>query len=430
MTTNPSTVVCAFRSINDAQAAVQDLIQAGISREDISLVANNASGSYSSGSSYASGNVETDNVKRTTDGTSVGENVAAGAGFGALGGLLLGLGALAIPGIGPIIAAGPLAAALGGAAVGAAGGGVIGALKDAGVPDEDAQFYGDTVKQGGAIVTVHAQPGDEDRISAILDRHDAIDMDGRNSIGDVGTPAAGFTANRMADTLPASTPRATTGRQTTGLGDRDEQTLPVVQEELLVGKRSVERGGVRVYNRVTNEAVSEQVNLREEHVHVERRPVDRAATAADLELRDQTIEVREMAEEPVVSKRARVVEEIVIGKDATERTQQVSDTVRHTEVEVEQLGGGARAGAGAYDTDFRSDFQTRFGQTRGATFETYAPAYQYGSRMANDPQYRGKDWNTVEDTLKTDYLRNNPNSTWDQMKGAVRYGWEKVTGQR
>jgi len=146
--------------------------------------------------------------------------------------------------------------------------------------------------------------------------------------------------------------------------------------------------------------------------------------------------VTETAEEPVINKQARVVEEIRVGKDVTERTETVRDTVRHTEVETENLGRGSQAagsrvdeGGADYQDDFRRDFATRYGSSGGA-YDTYAPAYDYGYRMAGDQRYRSRNWDDVESTLKTDYLRNNPNSSWDKVKGAVRYGWEKMTGKR
>jgi len=83
-----------------------------------------------------------------------------------------------------------------------------------------------------------------------------------------------------------------------------------------------------------------------------------------------------------------------------------------------------------FDADYRNDFQTRYGSDPNLRYEDYAPAYQYGYRMASDPRYRDRNFDDVSDQLRTDYLRNNPNSAWDRMKGAVRYGWEKVTGKR
>jgi uncharacterized protein (TIGR02271 family) len=186
------------------------------------------------------------------------------------------------------------------------------------------------------------------------------------------------------------------------------------------------RGGVRVYTRVVEQPVEETVRLREEKVNVERQPVNRPVTDADLKSgRDQTVEVREYAEEPVVAKEARVVEEVRVGKEETERNQTVRDTVRHTEVNVENLTGGAEQQQTFPDQEFRDYYTKTYGSS--GNYQDYAPAYRYGYEMANDPRYRGKDFSQVESDLRTDYGRRYPNNTWDKMKDSVRYGWDKVT---
>jgi uncharacterized protein (TIGR02271 family) len=127
----------------------------------------------------------------------------------------------------------------------------------------------------------------------------------------------------------------------TGKFDRsgnEEQRIPVVQEELRVGKRVVQRGGVRVYTHVIEEPAQQDVTLREENVRVERRPADRAVKSDDAVMRDQSIEVTTTAEEPVIEKKARVVEEVVVSKDTTERKETVRDNVRRTKVETEPIG--------------------------------------------------------------------------------------------
>jgi uncharacterized protein (TIGR02271 family) len=114
--------------------------------------------------------------------------------------------------------------------------------------------------------------------------------------------------------------------------------VPVVEETLKVGKRRVERGGIRVYTEVTEVPVQEQVTLREQHAVVDRRPVDRPVTAADTAaFKDQSFEVREYAEEAVVAKEARVVEEVTIRRETSDHTETIKDTVRRTEVEVEEV---------------------------------------------------------------------------------------------
>jgi uncharacterized protein (TIGR02271 family) len=135
----------------------------------------------------------------------------------------------------------------------------------------------------------------------------------------------------------------------TGTG-RENETIPVAEEELHVGKREVSKGRVRIHSHVVERPVQEQVSLREERVQVERRPVEgsqRAGTmGTDNLFRERTIEMDERAEEAVVSKEARVTEELVLRKDSDQRTQTISDTVRKTEVEVEDERGNRIRGTG------------------------------------------------------------------------------------
>ena len=111
-------------------------------------------------------------------------------------------------------------------------------------------------------------------------------------------------------------------------------TIPVIEEELQVGKREVEKGGIRLRTRVVEDQVKENINLREEKVHVERVPVDRPANPSDI--REQQVEVVEHAEVPVVAKEARVVEEISLNKEVTQKEESIKDTVRNTEVDIER----------------------------------------------------------------------------------------------
>lgn len=131
----------------------------------------------------------------------------------------------------------------------------------------------------------------------------------------------------------------TTG-QTRQLNAGQTAAIPIVEEEIAVGKREVQGGGVRVRTEIEERPVEEKVQLREEHVRVERRPVDRPASEADIQRAAQpgTLEVREKSEQAVVQKNARVVEEVIVGKEVNQRTETVRDTVRKTDVEVEETG--------------------------------------------------------------------------------------------
>jgi len=114
-----------------------------------------------------------------------------------------------------------------------------------------------------------------------------------------------------------------------------EQVIPVAEEELRVGKRDVSHGRVRVRSYVVETPVEEDVTLHDERVEVEHRPVDRLVAAGDQAFDERTVELEETSEEAVVSKDARVTEEVVVKKRADDRTEKVSDTVRRTKVDVD-----------------------------------------------------------------------------------------------
>ena len=294
---------------------------------------------------------------------------------------------------------------------------------------EDGTRYSEAIRRGGAVVTVDAATeADADRAADILHSKGAIDLDER--------------ASQWRETGWAGTPVGAGSRDTKDFGRSEEQVIPVVNEELHVGKRRRERGGVRIYTHMAETPVEEKVRLREEHARVERRPVDRPATEADLAaFKEGTIEVRETVEEPVVAKKARVVEEVVVGKETTERVESVNDVVRKREVEVENLGAqrardpstsrGSLSGSydDTYDPDFRAHWQTNYSRS-GGVYEDYQPAYRYGSTLASDERYRNRDWNAIEMDARRDWESRYPDSAWERFKAAVRHGWERVTNRR
>ena len=272
-------------------------------------------------------------------------------------------------------------------------------------PRQDVEIFEEGIRRGGTLLTV---PIDEDaagEADRILQNRGVIDLEGRQN----EWRSSGWTGSSAVDT------------------GRGEVSLPVVEEELRVGKRPVQQGRVRVYTRTEETPVEEQVRLREERVTVDRRPTDRPVTEADMQtLKGGTIEVSEMAEEAVVSKQARVVEEVVIGKEVNERTETVRDTVRNTEVEVDESDVD-RGGFDAFDADFRNNFDSTFAK-RGYTYEQYMPAYRYGYNLANDSRYQNKEWSAVEASARSDWERHNQ-GTWEDFKDAIRNAWDTVRGR-
>lgn len=215
-------------------------------------------------------------------------------------------------------------------------------LEDTGVPRSDAYAYAEGVRRGGSLVAVECDDDEVDRVVDILDSEGVLDLDERQaawrSEGWQGYDAATFGGTAgLASGLAGSSDTTRTGTDRSDASGRDE-VIPIAEEELHVGKREVGHGRVRIQSRVVERPVQEQVNLREERVEVERRPVSGTTQAGAIggdAFQERTIEVEERGEEPVVSKEARVTEEVVVRKGAEQRTETVSDTVRKTEVEVE-----------------------------------------------------------------------------------------------
>lgn len=187
--------------------------------------------------------------------------------------------------------------------------------------------YDEAMRRGSTMVTVNAD-NDEMLDCAVetLEEYGAVDIDER-AIQWTGEGWNNPDRRSELSDASAAPMRAT---------NEDNDVLEVTEEELQVGKREVERGRVRVYSRVTETPVEEDVSLREEHINIERRPVNRPIHAGDTAFQERTIELTETAEEPVIGKTARVVEEVIIGKDVTERTETVRDTLRRTDVEVDK----------------------------------------------------------------------------------------------
>ena len=199
--------------------------------------------------------------------------------------------------------------------------------------DSDDTHHHTKVAQSGVVVTVHAQDRDEAaRAADILDDHGTVNVNEH-----AGTERIVNTDERLVD-------EDAVDRDLNVTAGADDQRIDVVEEELQVGKRDVQTGGVRVRSRIVERPVEETLRLRTEHVQVNRTPVDRPATEADLsQLKDSEIEVTEHAESAVASKKARVVEEINISKDVEEREEVIHDTVRHTEVDVDEIASDQRA---------------------------------------------------------------------------------------
>jgi uncharacterized protein (TIGR02271 family) len=252
-------------------------------------------------------------------------------------------------------------------------------------PQEDSAAYAEGIRRGGYLLSVSVPAEYYDRAVDILDDEGSVDLDERTSSwrgegwSDTTDTSTGIGAGAAAGASAASFGEATAGtrREDAGVGGgatagagagvlgggaaggdrasytdpevegraseavsgygvgREEEAIPVIEERLRVGKRDVSLGRVRVRSYMVEEPTEADVTLRRDRVEIERRPIDRPLEAGEEAFVDRTLEAEERTEEAVVGKEARVTEEIALHRESDERTETVSDTVRHTEVEIE-----------------------------------------------------------------------------------------------
>jgi uncharacterized protein (TIGR02271 family) len=249
-------------------------------------------------------------------------------------------------------------------------------MKEMFMPENDRHTIEESIRRGGHVLVATVEEARADEAVARLEQAGAVDLDqqesqwratgwtggttsattggttGATTGGTIGATTGGTTAESAtaprsaaiggSDTASdATSVRAAGVRPESRVADRDVgDTIPVIQEKLRVGKREVNRGSVRVRSYIVEEPVHQEVRLREERVAVDRRPVNAPVrpvvkgSPEDL-LQERTIEMTETAEQAVVGKEARVTEEVVVSKVASERVEQIDDTVRRTEVKVE-----------------------------------------------------------------------------------------------
>jgi uncharacterized protein (TIGR02271 family) len=298
--TTSATVVGLFPNQADAERAIQRLKEEGFSEDQIGVALRDRER-------------QKDLIAGT--GTQAAEGAATGAiGGGVLGGvigLLAGVGALAIPGVGPIIAGGTLASTLAGAGIGAAAGGLLGALAGMGVPEEDARHFDQGFRAGGTLVTVTAGNRAEEARECLAESG--------ADLGSMGREGAG---------------RAWTSAGATGGSERVE----LREEELRARKDRVEAGEVRLRKEVVAEERTLEVPVTREEVVVERRPAAERRNASGAIGEDEEISIPLMEEEVRVEKTPVVREEVTLKKQQVQDTQKVSDTVRREEAHIERSG--------------------------------------------------------------------------------------------
>jgi uncharacterized protein (TIGR02271 family) len=300
-TRTSGTVVALFHNQADAERAIQRLKQEGFSENQIGVAIKDRSR-------------QEELIEGT--GTQAEEGAATGAiGGGVLGGvigLLAGVGALAIPGVGPIIAGGTLASTLAGAGIGAAAGGLLGALVGMGVPEEDAKHFDQGFREGGTLVTVAAGNRAEEARTYLYE-----------SGADLGSSGRGI---------------RTQGSTAGSASGETSRTVELREEQLRAEKERVQAGEVRVRKEVVSEERTIEVPVTREEVVIERRPAGAGQTASGQIAEDEEIRIPVMEEEVRVEKTPVVREEVTLRKQQVHDTERVSDTVRREEARIERTG--------------------------------------------------------------------------------------------
>jgi uncharacterized protein (TIGR02271 family) len=321
------------------------------------------------------------------EGATIGASTGGAVG-GAIG-LLTGIGALAIPGLWPFIAAGPIMAALSGGAIGAGVGGLAGALVGLGIPEYEAKRYEAKVKEGGILISVHSESNDRTNraknilklsgahdISSTGEAHsdvkaqDVSDTGGR-TIGDASpgneiaenelpssrdsiSGAGEGSRSRMADQpdrAQRSVSETPAGTQLRESGDEIAAEVPPSEEEVKVGKRTVSAGEVNLQKKVSTEQVNLPVELKREDAVIERVPADQTEPARKEPFQEERVEIPLSQEEPVVEKETRVTGGVRVRKTEGTERETIQESVRREDVDIDETGKTSGKGRKPTDSD-------------------------------------------------------------------------------
>lgn len=417
------TVVALFDRFEDAQNAISALNSEGYQRENINLIANDVNGEYARSLGLDP------NKRMDATAQDAGEGAAAGAGIGAvlggIGGLLLGLGALAIPGVGPVLAAGPIVSALAGAGIGAVAGGLVGALVDLGIPEEHAQYYAEGVRRGGSLVTVRVEDHQADHIRDLLNRFNPVDLETRARVWRDRENWTGYDPNAE----PMNYDRMEFNRPT---------AMPVTGSDV---DRDFDRGKSGGMDTTMDTDYNRDRDMGKMGRGMTGSAYDRGegSTAGsgygDVEMRNRDASSRGDEttggsaydrDDDAVNRMDEHLREDVFG----------SERGGLPNADIPRTGGGmdttdmdmTATDWVSYDERFRADYQSRYGKM-GQGYDYYRPAYHYGYDLAMDPRYRDYDWDRIEMDARRDWEMRGQQSAWDDIKDAVHHAWRSVTGR-
>jgi hypothetical protein len=425
-----------FDDLTTAQRALEDLLSNGFDRNDISIVRTNQDTGRDT--------VTTAGDMDTVSGAATGAGI--GAALGGIAGLVIGLGVLAIPGIGPIVAAGPLATTLAGAGIGAATGGIIGALTDVGIPEQEAGYYAEGVRRGGTLLSVRANDDQVSRATEVLNRYSPVDVNQRatewrsggwsgfdtNAGTYTGTTsmgaAGGYSGATMADTSSYSTTGTTSQYAgTSGVGSSSMSRFEDFDNDFRTDWETRYRNTGFGYERY-------QPAYRYGY-ESRGRYQGRNWTEVESDLRtdwqrSHPNDAWEDFKDSIKTGWERFKEGVRdMGSDVERGMDRAADQMRDTGYDpartYDRTTSNMSRTFDRYDTDFRSNWEQSY-RNQGYGYERYKPAYQYGYDLASESRFRGRQWNEIEFDARRDWETQHPGDKWDDFKDAVRHAWQRV----
>lgn len=398
------TVGALFDRFEDAQNAFDALNDAGFRTPDLSLIANDRTGRYAE--RINPHHADDTAMTHTADAVSAGDGAGFGAVVGAVTGILAGLAAFTVPGIGPIVALGPLAASLTGGTVGAvtgaATGGLVAALIHSDIPEETANQYAEGVRRGGAVVLVQAEESDEDKIRDIFRKFNAIDMtrrteEWRTSGWDRFDPNAEPYKNAADETQPTF-PKAERASGLSGNGSN--------------GKLSV-----------TNNLNTSDTGLDNGSENQNHEPgLPPGFTTALMGTGAMGSSVAGVGVGPGMGS-AFAIDATSDNGTATDDESRATNAA--TLSQPDSRGHTTDLSMEAMDGDFRGHYMTNYGND-GTKYDDYYASYRFGYDLAHDARYKSASWAEVESDAQSQWDAQNPARRWNEVKDAIRYAWDRV----
>jgi hypothetical protein len=410
------TVVGLYDAHADARESTEALVDAGFPRDRISMA-----------TQHNKRRVATGERRREADDQAARRASAGGTEevvLGGLGGLLIGLGTVAIPGLGVIAAAGPLA----GLITGGVSDGLVGALIELAIPKEEAEIYTEGVRHGATLILVQSEESRVNEARSLMSHSNPIDIDKRTKDWREG--------GRQGDDRDAEPEDEQQTRQ-------EQETAGDERDKVATDVRG-DRRRIRVHTYEVSRPVEEKVQLHHEHIDVERVALDRDIVKEDLAFdvnEEEVIELLETQEEVVVEKHPRVVGHVRLIQKIDAETEIVRESARRREVDFDRIESerdvvvahdserrDAKPDSDAdyeeYETEFRRHYQSSLAEN-GHAFSFYRPAYVYGCRLARREQGRNRAWSDIETEARRRWLEANPDTSWMEVDSAVHESYRR-----